>query len=167
LGGIAGVKCCFTSCKRIPEPGRKLCSRCAARANKRRKQRIANRLCNNCTRPADFGKKRCTRCREWSRVYSSAHKVSKQQAARYRKIVFDFYGGLCVCCGEANRVFLTIDHINGRTLEQKTERGERGYFKFARAILKDKPRTDIRILCYNCNCGRERNGGVCPHQDAA
>jgi hypothetical protein len=20
------------------------------------------------------------------------------------------------------------------------------------------------VLCYNCNCGRARNGGVCPHQ---
>jgi hypothetical protein len=19
------------------------------------------------------------------------------------------------------------------------------------------------VLCYNCNCGRERNGGICPH----
>lgn len=23
---------------------------------------------------------------------------------------------------------------------------------------------DIQILCYNCNLGREKNGGICPHQ---
>ena len=22
-----------------------------------------------------------------------------------------------------------------------------------------------QVLCYNCNCGRYRNGGVCPHKD--
>jgi hypothetical protein len=21
-----------------------------------------------------------------------------------------------------------------------------------------------RVLCWNCNCGRTRNGGVCPHK---
>ena len=25
----------------------------------------------------------------------------------------------------------------------------------------------LQILCFNCNCGRNRNGGICPHMEAA
>ena len=28
---------------------------------------------------------------------------------------------------------------------------------------KTEPDT-IQILCFNCNCGRARNGGICPHE---
>ena len=30
----------------------------------------------------------------------------------FRKIVFEFYGNKCSCCGETEPLFLTVDHIN-------------------------------------------------------
>lgn len=32
------------------------------------------------------------------------------------------------------------------------------------AILNGFP-DELQLLCFNCNCGRQRNGGVCPHVD--
>lgn len=32
-------------------------------------------------------------------------------------------------------------------------------------ILAGKADLDrYQLLCFNCNCGRHRNGGVCPHK---
>lgn len=25
------------------------------------------------------------------------------------------------------------------------------------------PKGDFRVMCFNCNLGRQRNGGECPH----
>ena len=157
--------CSFKTCHNIPEPGKRLCRRCLDRANKTRQDRIASGLCNNCNRPAVSGKKRCESCGEWARKYARAHKLSLTAYYRYRDLVFAYYGGKCVCCSETEPVFLTIDHINGRELvPEKHQTGQVLYARLARAINHGEPRTDVRVLCYNCNSGRYRNGGVCPHE---
>jgi len=74
------------------------------------------------------------------------------------------YGGYrCACCGVRDPMFLTIDHINndggrhrrrvGRTLEFLQWLRRKGY------------PPGFRVLCTNCNSGRHRNRGVCPHKD--
>lgn len=70
------------------------------------------------------------------------------------------YGGRCECCGESTPEFLTLDHINGDGHKDKrTQKGD-WHVHVARGPLRD----DLRVLCYNCNCGRERNDGICPHE---
>jgi hypothetical protein len=27
------------------------------------------------------------------------------------------------------------------------------------------PNDVLRLLCFNCNCGRAKNGGICPHEE--
>lgn len=70
---------------------------------------------------------------------------------------------VCQCCGENEFVFLTIDHINGRTLEEKKNVKYRGWQlkQFLRAHGYPK---GYQTLCFNCNSGRALNGGVCPHK---
>ncbi len=83
---------------------------------------------------------------------------------RGRAIKMEFireYGGCCACCGEATPLFLTLDHINGR--EDRKFRGWRGYKELKRLGW---PKAGLRILCFNCNSGRQLNGGICPHQQA-
>ncbi len=89
------------------------------------------------------------------------------QKVRYwelKREALQLYGGRCVCCGEANPGFLTFDHVNGITSEWQYPRGRRkgGRELFRRLINNHAP--DIQVLCYNCNCGRFRNDGVCPHK---
>lgn len=160
------TNCSFKTCNNIPENGRKICRRCLDRAARKRKERIAKGLCSNCNKPAVIGLKRCGPCGAWRQEYQKARKSSLQAHYRYQNIVYDYYGRQCVCCGEKNEMFLTLDHINGR--EGTSDKKKTGYTMLAgivRAIIKGSPRTDIRLLCYNCNCGRERNKGICPHKE--
>lgn len=68
------------------------------------------------------------------------------------------YGNKCSCCGETIKMFLTLDHINGRTDgELKTP--------YKEAILNIDEKK-YRVLCCNCNAGREHrsSNGICPHK---
>lgn len=83
--------------------------------------------------------------------------------------VLDAYGGRqCACCREAHVDFLTLDHIandGGReAIDGKRVAGERLYAKLKRLQYPDN---GYQILCFNCNLGKARNSGVCPHCDNA
>lgn len=69
----------------------------------------------------------------------------------------------CACCGEGELVFLTIDHVNGDGAEHRRQTRDTN----VGVVLKRAGWPDgYQVLCFNCNCGRERNGGICPHQQA-
>lgn len=79
------------------------------------------------------------------------------------------YGGnppRCACCGESNVGFLSLDHVNNDgNLHRKTEAHKNTphcYFVLKRAGFPTTPA--IQVLCFNCNLGRENNGGICPHK---
>lgn len=96
----------------------------------------------------------------------------KTQHAKIRGRVITAYGGRCACCGETEPKFLTLDHKNNdgaehrrqinSELKAKGRTGGRSYTLLKWAIDNNYPDT-LQILCYNCNCGKERNGGTCPH----
>lgn len=83
---------------------------------------------------------------------------------RVRMEVLQAYGGAspaCVCCGESQPVFLALDHVDGGGHKQRTEMGGGGFYSWLR---RQGYPPGFRILCHNCNFGRQLNGGVCPHQ---
>lgn len=82
---------------------------------------------------------------------------------RLKVEVFTAYGNRCVCCGESNIKFLTLDHVNndGR-LHRKTVKSGRRVYAWAK---KNGYPDSLRLLCWNCNCGRHYNNGVCPHEE--
>lgn len=93
---------------------------------------------------------------------SCRHLYHKNDAKRVKKLVIDHYGAKCFCCGEDRLGFLTIDHINNDgSRDIRKRNASRGY----RWVLKAGLPGDLRIACYNCNCGRHYNGGVCPHKE--
>ena len=97
----------------------------------------------------------------------SEEKKEKARAngRRYRRecleIVIDHYGAKCACCGESNRDFLTIDHINNDGAKLRKIDGSG--LTFYRWIIKSNYPDFFQVLCYNCNYGRQRTGGHCPH----
>lgn len=112
--------------------------------------------------------------REKKRAYQRAIPKEKWQV-RNRKFkeklkaeVYGHYGNKCSCCGEAEIVFLSIDHINGNGNKHRNSLGkhERGS---STALLIDIRRrgypSEFQVLCMNCNCGKYRNGGICPHEE--
>jgi hypothetical protein len=76
-----------------------------------------------------------------------------------RQIIIGHYGGKCACCGESEPKFLTIDHVNNDGHKEQHMKAGELYRKIIRSGFSKR----YQLLCFNCNCGRERNGGVCPH----
>lgn len=90
---------------------------------------------------------------------------TKKRKDSLKKQVVDAYGGMCECCKEAKLGFLTIDHIDGNGRKHRESLGISGSgYNFYGWIIKNDFPKNLRILCYNCNCGRSHNGGICPHK---
>jgi hypothetical protein len=83
---------------------------------------------------------------------------------RVKDIVFSVYGRVCVCCGENNPDLLTLDHVEGNGKQHRKTAGStlKGYGLYRWIIRNNFPPT-FQTMCWNCNCGRAKNNGVCPH----
>ena len=123
----------------------------------------------------------CKTCEsERMKAYYSENKGKKKVwfSERYKRLkdaVFNAYGGYqCACCGEDEPLFLTIDHIEGNGSRHRMEmtpdwqdyrdyRSATGY-KTYRWLERHNYPLGFQVLCSNCNHGRQRNGGICPHK---
>ncbi len=107
---------------------------------------------------------KCPNCRE-------SHRVAwRSLQQRTKDAAFGAYGGYeCVCCGETHPYFLTIDHVNGDGSAHrkaiKTGAGKMTGHNFYTWLRNNAYPDGFQVLCMNCNYGRYRNGGVCPHQE--
>lgn len=93
---------------------------------------------------------------------------ARERRARTKEATFAAYGGYaCACCGETERKFLTLDHINNdgaafrRSLHGK--RTAAGYITYRHLATLGFP-AGYQVLCMNCNHGKRMNNGVCPHK---
>lgn len=91
----------------------------------------ASGMCIQCKRePAMPGCMRCDGCRAKRREISRRYKDTYNDNTRlrrleYKRLVIEYYGGRCVCCGEVVPEFLTVDHINGGGAAHRREIGDR------------------------------------------
>lgn len=74
------------------------------------------------------------------------------------------YGSVCYCCGESKLPFLNLDHeFGGGTQDRKKLPGSSFYHWLKQ---NNYPKNlGLRVACWNCNCGRQMNNGICPHQE--
>lgn len=96
------------------------------------------------------------------------HKIAALKNRLKTKIeVFSAYGGvMCICCGESDIRFLTIDHKYNDGAEERRLLGSvGGGMAFYRYLKRLGYPDGYQVLCYNCNCGKRINGGRCPHED--
>ncbi|MFA7143490.1 MAG: hypothetical protein WC175_05930 [Candidatus Dojkabacteria bacterium] len=95
------------------------------------------------------------------RLYNNKHKQDRYGTLKNKFI--EMYGGICNCCGEDNPKFLTLDHVkNDGYISRGNSKSNTNEVR--EAIAKYDPER-YQILCYNCNMGKARNYGVCPHKD--
>ena len=132
-------------------------------------------MCNNCYMrykrkniTPEEKEKFAVRNREYSkREYERSKKAKTIYHRNMRiqtwKLLFEHYGTVCACCGEANPIFLTLDHINNDGAEHRKSMGGRSGYNLHRQVVANNFPSGFQILCYNCNCGRARNNGICPH----
>lgn len=164
----ANPKKCTTCGVTLEGGGRhRVCRDCSAKTHQAKAtadywQAAEKGLCTNCKkRPAKQNRRTCEVCLSVRR--DRARKRWQDQKDKYLPLVLNHYGAKCACCGEDEPLFLTIDHVN-RDGAKKRREVEGGPSNTARYIVEAGYPSDYRILCYNCNCGRERNGGICPHE---
>lgn len=137
-----------------------------------------------------YSERRREKRREWyfNQYWKDPDKARKQAVARYHrnkdailakkkkrrvddrnKLLMHYSGGKmeCACCGEREKLFLSLDHINNDGAEHRRNYGGRKSFSadsFARVLIKEGFPNGLQVLCMNCNWGKRMNNGVCPHK---
>lgn len=165
-GDCGRLRKCYTcgetkNVAEFPQEGAKGCRVCreSGRAKDQRSVRAAERYQLHQERIASDN-------RAWKIANSETYRAQQKQYAKERREgnrrnVLDYYGGRCACCGEAEPLFLTVDHIDGNGAEHR--RIIRKADMWLWLVQMNFP-PGFQLLCFNCNAGRYRNGGVCPHK---
>lgn len=95
-------------------------------------------------------------------------KNNEREHVRYIKLkqeILNAYGRKCNCCGEKEIIFLELDHINNDGKQHRKELKTVGSKAMYRYVKKHNfPKDRFQLLCANCNQGKRRNGGICPHK---
>src|SRR6266496_3442368 len=98
---------------------------------------------------------RCADCRAWNAASMRAWRERNSDHARQykrgwdralRREVLDHYGGVCVCCGETQLAFLSLDHKNGGGTRHRRELGLRGSGVWAWAKREGFPDM-FQVMC--------------------
>jgi hypothetical protein len=102
-------------------------------------------------------------------------KAAEKQRARnasQRELCYQAYGGpICACCGELERKFLSLDHVNNDGYAHRKELKKSGA-EIYHWMVREHRRTGewpsgFQVLCMNCQHGKMRNNGICPHQEGS
>lgn len=109
-----------------------------------------------------FRRKRGTYCLS-CRV--ELHDGMVRRANGWKQKAYDLYGRKCACCSEKNELFFQIDHTQNNGNVMRKSRAHPTGWCFFRWLVKNGGPSGFQILCANCNWGKFRNGGVCPHKN--
>lgn len=102
--------------------------------------------------------------REWATNNPGKVKEYKKKGnQRLRKIIFEYYGMKCVCCGETEYKFLSIDHIEGGGNKHRKSLGFGASTMYSWLKKNNFPK-GFQVLCHNCNQAKGFYG-KCPHVD--
>ena len=149
---------------------------CRTCGKKREPEKVDRTRCLACAKKqTEYARTRRPLTREKILEYNRRHykknrekclKAASDWRQKARMRVYNKYGGaVCSCCGEHRLPFLTLDHINNDGHKTRGTGATRsGGSTYLWAIRNNFPPT-LRVLCYNCNSGRFRNGGICPHEE--
>lgn len=121
--------------------------------------------------------KTCLMCfRAQNRARTAAYYVShrkervavmKERYHEQRQRAFSHYGAKCQCCGETGSLFLTIDHIDNDGHLYRRARGNASHQGIYGWLVRQGFPAGFQVLCYNCNYGKHKNNGICPHQEGS
>ena len=151
-----------TQCGSKVVVGTTKCSSCTEKrrglSKKRYEDMKIKKICKECLAPIDEGGSAilCNKCR-----LSQNLRMNKAHSDLKIRIMKE-YGGKCVCCGEQNIYFLTIDHTYNDGNEHRKEVDGSVLYRWLEK--NGYPKDRFQILCWNCNNGKRLNNGVCPHK---
>lgn len=109
-------------------------------------------------------KRRAYRKKHYAKHHDQILERGKALRAHRKHSVIAGYGGHCVCCGESEIGFLTLDHVGNDGNAHRRAIGGTSDDVYRWAIANEFP-SALQCLCFNCNMGRQHNGGICPHEE--
>ena len=89
--------------------------------------------------------------------------ICRRVRAKKKEKVLNHYGHACACCGITDSDLLGFDHINGKGRKHREEIG----CDFISWVIENDFPKDLQLMCFNCNSGKEINGGTCPHESTS
>ena len=108
----------------------------------------------------EYRKKNKEKITKKKKKYNKKNKKKiKERYEIIKKMVFNYYGNECICCGENDFNLLTVDHINGGGSEHKRKNKIYNMYNW---LIKNNFPSGFQTLCRNCNCGK-REYKICPH----
>lgn len=99
--------------------------------------------------------------------YTASRRADLRRNYQMRKLdAIRLLGSACRCCDETRPQFLQIDHINNDGAEHRRALGTGGGSHVVLySQIREGKTSGLQLLCANCNWGKARNGGICPHEE--
>ena len=104
----------------------------------------------------------CQSCIKGTSYIGRVNRVNGIKISEARKVVLKFYGAFCGCCGEDEESFLDIDHVFNDGADHRREIKKDLCVWIVQNNFPNPER--YQVLCSNCNQGKRRAGGICPHE---
>ena len=82
----------------------------------------------------------------------------KHDYNKCKTMLYNQLGNKCVCCGERDWMFLTVDHVNNDGGKLRKERPALTKIWALYKAYRENPGS-LQLLCMNCNHAKHRNGG--------
>ena len=167
---FAAMGLCSRCGKEPPETNKKFCQPCHD-SFRRIQSTTAHAEYLRRWRQTDAGRKSSTKATlKWRHKKPENLARFHTTAARYRRKlrfeVMSHYGDHCVCCGETDQFFLSLDHINndGKAHRLVISNGKysSGGANFFRHVRRAGYPDTLQLLCFNCNFAKALYG-ACPH----
>jgi hypothetical protein len=93
--------------------------------------------------------------KKYMRVYGRAY------VRKYKALAYEILGNKCVCCGETQQIFLSLDHIQNDGYIDRIKHGRRTTYQY-KEIIENPDQKKYQLLCMNCNWAKRY--GICPHK---
>jgi hypothetical protein len=133
----------------------------------REKPHIRRHFCKPCNaaRTERWRQANYERWRSLTRKHAETRTKPKYRILR--RAIVAAYGGGCSCCSERTTQFLAIDHVNNDGGKARGAQHPHSGLPFLLWIIDNNFPDTLRVLCHNCNMGRQFNGGICPHLEGS
>jgi len=90
--------------------------------------------------------------------YCQKH-LNKYSYQKHKAILYKELGNKCVCCGERDLMFLSVDHVNNDGGKLRKEKGTWSTQIYSLLKAHRENPGSLQLLCSNCNHAKGRNGG--------
>lgn len=122
-------------------------------------EKYRKRVCLDCNNESNRAKYANDHAERRSKIL----KRTRGDYAAAKAAVFSHYGRECACCGETEPLFLTMDHVNNDGARHRKTPGQSSHNNIYGWLVRNGFPGGFQVLCMNCNQGKHRNGGICPH----